>query len=740
MPSSSPSLSSEEDDPYAPRSTSDYYNSDSSSSSSSSSSTSSASASSSASSIPPSESPRERNTRTRSTRPTVVDETAEQEREEPLFGSNSRQSGSRQEGPFGPGDSDEEEEEERDSFYAILNVQKEASSEEIRDAYRSLAIVLHPDKHTSPELKASAENRFRAIQRAYEVLADAEKRSIYDHFGARGLTQSWSLVNRSSAGGPRTAAEMRDEWERVARKKKAEAVENLIRSKGEFTASMDASSLFCAPERVMRSKQVMQQVGRELAMREKERGTPLGAGEEVEIELPPVAFSERWNRIGVTSLTGKHGWETPLTGYTRLLFNGQMVSRNGMGGGNLIGTLRTQWNPKLSTDLTMTLMRPRVASVKATYGFNEFSWLTFVASSSNFAIPPQLSLSYAQRLSSTSTLTGFTSVKSGSYRIGPWGAGAKMRQDTPSIVVGLTSSTGSGKGWSCQTSLGIENQAISTDYSFRPAFLGSPKVSVGLSLGVSSGLSAFQSLERKMTENVKIGFGVNFGIPHGGVSFQLRFNRLGQKLTVPVQLSPEYRPDIVGAFTVVPMAGMLAIEHLYLKPNKRRKIASKLADLRKQNSTLIQERRTAAIEAINVLREAAKKKADLEKRRDGLVVLQAYYGKKNTWPEMRSEGTSEDLYEQAWSTAAPASEEISTSSTEEETMWCDVQIAVMILVNKGQLIIPGGRHKSKILGFFDPCMGERKHLIIRYLFRNRLHETIVDDITQLVAPLRDHEL
>jgi DnaJ family protein C protein 11 len=102
-------------------------------------------------------------------------------------------------------------------------------------------------------------------------------------------------------------------------------------------------------------------------------------------------------------------------------------------------------------------------------------------------------------------------------------------------------------------------------------------------LGTASGLNAFQSLERKMTENVKVGFGVNFGIPHGGVSFQLRFNRLGQKLTVPIQLSPEYRADLVGAFTVVPFASMLALEHLYLKPAKRRKISTKLADLRKQN-------------------------------------------------------------------------------------------------------------------------------------------------------------
>lgn len=376
------------------------------------------------------------------------------------------------------------------------------------------------------------------------------------------------------------------------------------------------------------------------------------------------------------------------------------------------------------------------------------SWLTFVASATTFAVPPALSVSYAQRLSPKGALTGFTSLKSGSYTLGPWGnnsAGTKMRQESPAIVVGLTSHSGNGKGWSCQTSVGLENQAISTDYTFRPVFLGSPKVSVGLSLGTASGLSAFQSLERKMTDNVKVGFGVNFGIPHGGVSFQLRFNRLGQKLTVPIQLSPEYRADLVGAFTVIPFASMLALEHLYLKPEKRRKISTKLADLRKQNSTLIKERKAAASEARSVLREAARKKADQERRRDGMVILQAYYGKRDTWPPMRSEGTPEELFEHAWgSMSVPAQNgeavHAEDAEEEEEAMWWDVQVAVMILVNKGQLIIPGGRHKSKILGFFDPCMGERKHLVIRYLFRSRLHETIVDDVTQLAAPLRAHQM
>ena len=372
------------------------------------------------------------------------------------------------------------------------------------------------------------------------------------------------------------------------------------------------------------------------------------------------------------------------------------------------------------------------------------SFLTFVATSSTFAVPPQLNVSYGQRLSQKSSLTGFTNLKSGSYSLGPWGldgSGKTLRQEPPSIAIGVTSQSGNGKGWTCQTSVGLENQGLGFDYAFRPVFLGSPKMSVGLNLGTRSGLSAFHSVERKLTDNVKIGFGVHFGIPLGGVSFRLRFDRLGQKVNVPIQISPEYRSDLVAAFTVVPLASMLAVEHLYLKPMKRKRISTKLADLRKQNSGLIHERRTAAREARDVLREAARKKADQERRRDGLVVLEAFYGKKDTWPQMASHGSPEELFAQVWSSAQDQGQDDGADAGErEEQMWCDVRIAVMILVSKGQLIIPGGRHKSKILGFFDPCMGERKHLVVRYLFRNRLHEAIVDDVTQLAAPLRAHQL
>jgi molecular chaperone DnaJ len=69
-------------------------------------------------------------------------------------------------------------------FYEVLGVQKNASREEIKKAYRQLAIKHHPDRN--PESK-EAEEKFKEATEAYEILADDRKRQTYDQFGFAGL-------------------------------------------------------------------------------------------------------------------------------------------------------------------------------------------------------------------------------------------------------------------------------------------------------------------------------------------------------------------------------------------------------------------------------------------------------------------------------------------------------------------------------------------------------------------------
>lgn len=69
-------------------------------------------------------------------------------------------------------------------FYEILNVNRDADEDDIKKAYRKLAIKFHPDKNPGDK---AAEDKFKEATEAYEVLRDSEKRERYDRFGHAGL-------------------------------------------------------------------------------------------------------------------------------------------------------------------------------------------------------------------------------------------------------------------------------------------------------------------------------------------------------------------------------------------------------------------------------------------------------------------------------------------------------------------------------------------------------------------------
>ncbi|MBL7130030.1 MAG: molecular chaperone DnaJ [Candidatus Omnitrophica bacterium] len=76
-------------------------------------------------------------------------------------------------------------------YYEILGVKKNASLDDVKKAYRGLALRYHPDR-VSEDKKKESEEKFKEISEAYAVLSDSQKRALYDQFGHAGVDQRYS--------------------------------------------------------------------------------------------------------------------------------------------------------------------------------------------------------------------------------------------------------------------------------------------------------------------------------------------------------------------------------------------------------------------------------------------------------------------------------------------------------------------------------------------------------------------
>ncbi len=82
-------------------------------------------------------------------------------------------------------------------YYSTLGVNRDASSDAIKKAYKKLAMKHHPDRNQGDK---SAEAKFKELSEAYEVLSDPDKRTTYDQFGHEGVNSRFGQAGGFSGG------------------------------------------------------------------------------------------------------------------------------------------------------------------------------------------------------------------------------------------------------------------------------------------------------------------------------------------------------------------------------------------------------------------------------------------------------------------------------------------------------------------------------------------------------------
>ena len=118
-------------------------------------------------------------------------------------------------------------------------VSRNATDDAIKKAYRALAQVAHPDKHSSSLLREAASGTFGKINEAYEILSDVNRRKIYDVYGMAGLNAGLEVGRKH-----KSLAEITEEFQRAKAKEAREVMEQRLNFRGAYGFSFSAAHLF----------------------------------------------------------------------------------------------------------------------------------------------------------------------------------------------------------------------------------------------------------------------------------------------------------------------------------------------------------------------------------------------------------------------------------------------------------------------------------------------------------------
>ncbi|KAG1671932.1 DnaJ subfamily C member 11 [Nymphon striatum] len=622
-----------------------------------------------------------------------------------------------------------------DDFYSFLNVSSEATDSDISNAFRKLSKMYHPDKHSDPVKKKEAEMMFNKIKVAYEVLSDPHKRAIYDTVGTKGLeTVGWEVVQRT-----KTPQEIREEYERLATEQEERRLQQRTNPKGNLIVSVNATDLFESysineyqniPQIEINQMSISQSVEAPLTATDtltlggsltSQNGN--GAGT-VHCSLRRALPSASWVEFDVGAGNGLNcslKGVRPLGKFTHISMAGSLqfipygikpgfqtvISRHL--DKNVYGTVT--WKALNQSAMCTTLVWDKenyrlaascqVGILLGTHGATfeygcekKISSNSIVGATMSIGVPSGVMLKISD---SDNSDVDYEPMESDNETIDSYESDDVDLSEHEDDGVMLSDS------W----------KKISDIFSdCRPNSL--PELvrnfsAVNPALNCNANNSVLDCFKKFITNDVIVLSCDRIARSAGATPLVLKgVNRANQDFIFPIMLSEEIMPISIFYGTVGPLIAWYAVTALIINPHLRRQKLKDVEKKKEANAHKIAKRRAEAETSISLMQETVNRAREQEIARQGVIILQALYGKL-------------------------VQDTNSVPSSESEVI--DVKIPLQCLVTNSKLILHG-ETKSNLPGFYDPCIGEKKKLYVQYKFHNDLHEVCIEDDKPLRIPHR----
>ncbi|KAH7915054.1 hypothetical protein BJ138DRAFT_1055601 [Hygrophoropsis aurantiaca] len=594
-------------------------------------------------------------------------------------------------------------------LYTVLNLPSSASQDEIRERYRTLSVIFHPDKQHNEQAKDTASIKFLEIQKAYSVLSDPFLRcvaisyyspirpfiqvlshstsEVYDILGQEGLGLQWPANLRS-----KSPDEIRAELKHTKLILKQVELKALINPRGTFTYGVDISSLF-SRNNVLDPHSVHQ--------------------------------NNQLHSIRIVNFGVSHSVERRLNEKTVLALSGDLAkaAQTHLNRTNLTGTIRHQFSPRFGVESSLGLLYPHGLSTKGTYddGENVFSVSTTLIPSIITKTFPPTSVSFTRRLFRDSFTQGSIVWSNTDRALGAIEIAVQSPQPfdfTASedyvLKTGHINDNGSdGPGSLSGFGIGVHSWsyglAIAGIQSCLNAEWGVYFVELALQLKarVEFGFAGYAYTLTAAWENKHSAIASVIGLGTQGVFMEIKLKYLHQKLVLPISLSHEQDEALALCTVILPSTVLVLGYHFILKPHRRRQRAEYFRNTQRALEEEKSELRRQIESTTILLKETAKRHMQLEESHRGLIILEASYGP--TCPD-----------------------------EEARHLVLNVTVPVQALVHNSQVYVPGHRTKSGIQGFYDPAPTSPKSLRVRYLFRDQMHYAEIPDFIPVVLPLKEH--